>query len=246
MYKKFSRLVEPNLQPFFLCLAIFAVVAFFVEPILAFAEAAALLLLYLYHRRQNRKRRRSAMQYIETVTGGVDSVSKNSMLNTPLPVVVFQGGTGEILWANDGFVARSGGKDELFAMTIGEVAPTLDLRAMLESGEDYPGQLTEMNGGIYQVYATASRVGGRTAGQDQIVTAYFIDVTEREHLKSVYDSTRLIVSVLVIDNYEEMMKAGGEAAKSSVLAAIDERLNDWVKDSGGLLRKKRRYHCNTR
>ena len=236
MHKKLSRLVEPNLQPYFLCLALFAVAAFFVEPLLAFVEAAALLLLYLYHRRQNRKRRRSAMQYIETITGGVDAVSKNSLLNTPLPVVVFQGGSGEILWANDSFLSLSDGKDDIFSMTISEVAPGLQFRSLL-GGEEVQGELTEMNGGIYQVYANTNRVGGRTAGQDQIVTAYFIDVTEREHLKSVYDSTRLIVSVLVIDNYEEMMKAGGEAAKSSVLAAIDERLNDWVKDSGGLLRK---------
>ena len=49
MHKKLSRLVEPNLQPYFLCLALFAVAAFFVEPLLAFVEAAALLLLYLYH-----------------------------------------------------------------------------------------------------------------------------------------------------------------------------------------------------
>jgi len=236
VHKKLSRLVEPNLQPYFLCLALFAVAAFFVEPLLAFVEAAALLLLYLYHRRQNRKRRRSAMQYIETITGGVDAVSKNSLLNTPLPVVVFQGGSGEILWANDSFLSLSDGKDDIFSMTISEVAPGLQFRSLL-GGEEVQGELTEMNGGIYQVYANTNRVGGRTAGQDQIVTAYFIDVTEREHLKSVYDSTRLIVSVLVIDNYEEMMKAGGEAAKSSVLAAIDERLNDWVKDSGGLLRK---------
>jgi len=236
VHKKLSRLVEPNLQPYFLCMAVFVVAAIPVEPLLAVLEAMALLVMYLYHRGQNRKRRRSAKQYIETITGGVDAVSKNSLLNTPLPVVVFQG-SGEILWANDSFLNIFDSNDDIFTMSIGEVAPELNIQSLLSAGADDPGELTGMNGGIYQVYGTASRFGGRAAGQDQIVTAYFIDVTEREHLKSVYEATRLVVSVLVLDNYEEMLKAGGEAAKSSVLAQIDERLNDWVKDTGGLLRK---------
>ena len=51
------------------------------------------------------------------------------------------------------------------------------------------------------------------------------------------ESRRPIVSVIVIDNYEELMKAGSEASRSAVLAAIDEKISTWLKDSHSLLRK---------
>lgn len=236
MHKKLSRLIEPNLQPYFLCLALFIVVAIPLEPMLAAAELAAMILLYVFYRNQSYTRRRNVMQYIETLTGGVDSISKNSMLNTPLPVVVFRAENGEIIWTNDSFMGLTEAKDGVFDMNIHDLAPTFNYQWILD-GEGQTGDLTEMNGCTYRIYGAASRMGGRAASQGQIITAYFVDVTESQHMKAVYEATRPVVCVLVLDNYEELMKAGGEAAKSSVLAQIDERLNNWVADSGGMLRK---------
>ncbi len=235
MNKKLSRLIEPNLQPYFLCLALFAIAAAVIQPLLGAVELAALVLLYVLYRNQNLRRRRSVMQYIETITGGVDSISKNSMLNTPLPVVVFRADNGEIIWANDGFVGLTDAKDNVFDMHIKDLAPNLDYQWILSGGED--GDLTELNGRVYRVYGAASRMGGRAASQGQIITAYFVDMTESQHLKSLYETTRPVVSLLVLDNYEELNKAGGEAAKSAVLAQIDQQLNKWVTGTGGMLRK---------
>ena len=41
MHRKLSRLIEPNLQLYFLCLALFAALTIPVQPLLAAAEAAA-------------------------------------------------------------------------------------------------------------------------------------------------------------------------------------------------------------
>lgn len=236
VHKKLSRLIEPNLQPYFLCLALFAAAAIPIEPLLAAAEAVAMAALYVVYRNQSYKRRRNVMQYIETITGGVDSISKNSLLNTPLPVVVFRADNGEIIWANDSFMDLFEEKERILDRRIGEMAAGFDYQWIVD-GDGQSGELTEMNGGVYRVYGSASRMGGRAASQGQIVTAYFVDVTESQHLKAVYEATRLVVCILVLDNYEELMKVDGEAAKSAVLAQIDERLNTWVQNSGGLLRK---------
>ena len=235
MHKKLSRLVEPNLQPYFLCLALFIAAAVPIQPMLAAAEAAVMVLLYLFSRYQNARRRRNVMQYMETITGGVDSISKNSLLNTPLPVVVFRADNGELIWANDSFVALTEEGDDIFDRTIRDVAPAFAYQSLLADGTI--GELTELNGRSYQVYGSVGRMSGRSAAQGQIVTAYFVDVTESQHLKAVYEASRPVVSVLVLDNYEELMKAGAEASRSAVLAQIDERINKWVTGSGGMLRK---------
>lgn len=62
-------------------------------------------------------------------------------------------------------------------------------------------------------------------------------MTEQDSLREENESRRPIVSVIVIDNYEELMKAGSEASRSAVLAAIDEKISTWLKDSHSLLRK---------
>ena len=81
------------------------------------------------------------------------------------------------------------------------------------------------------------RSSSRASSQDQIITAYFIDVTEHKQLEALYTASRPVTCLLVLDNYEELLRAGGEAAKSAVLAQIDERLNNWTTGSGGMLRK---------
>ena len=236
MHNKLSRLIEPNLQPYFLCLALCVAVAIPIEPLLAALEAVVLLLLYIFYRRQTKKRRRSVMQYVETITGGVDSISKNSLLNTPLPVVIFRADNGEIIWTNDSFADMAAGEDDIFQMTIGQVAPDFHYQSILD-GSGQMGEQAEINGRICQVYGSATRMEGRAAAQGQIVTAYFVDVTESQRLKELYEATRPVVCELVLDNYEEIIKAGGEAGKSFVLAQVDEKINDWVKDTGGLLKK---------
>ena len=236
VHNKLSRLIEPNLQPYFLCLALCVAVAIPIEPLLAALEAVVLLLLYIFYRRQTKKRRRSVMQYVETITGGVDSISKNSLLNTPLPVVIFRADNGEIIWTNDSFADMAAGEDDIFQMTIGQVAPDFHYQSILD-GSGQMGEQAEINGRICQVYGSATRMEGRAAAQGQIVTAYFVDVTESQRLKELYEATRPVVCELVLDNYEEIIKAGGEAGKSSVLAQVDEKINNWVKDTGGLLKK---------
>ena len=235
MQKRLSKLMDANLRPYFITLVLFSLATALFEPVLAIVEAVVILLLFLFSRNQNRQRRRSMTAYLETLTGGTDAVrGSNAMLNTPLPVVVFRADNGEIIWANEGFLALHENGEELFTMTIGDLTPDFRYESILR-GEDQAGEVAELNGRTYQVYGSASRVTGRA--HTDLVTAYFVDITEREHLRAVYDATRLVVSILVLDNYDEIIKAGGEASKSAVLAQVDELLNDWVQNTGGLLRK---------
>ena len=239
MNKKLSRLIEPNMQPYFLCLILMILVTAAKQPVLAAAEGAALAALYIYHRRQAARRHRNITQYMETITGGTDSITKSNLLNTPLPVVVFRADSGDIIWANEGFTALLEEDDDILDMRIDDIAPELDGQKL--QGGEAGGLLTAVGGRIFQVYAASGRLSGRAAVQGQTVTAYFVDVTESQNIKAMYEASRPVICLLVLDNYEELVK-GGEAAKSLVLAQIDERLNNWTTGTGGLLCKYDRDH----
>ncbi len=232
MRKKLSRLIEPNIQPCFLCLILFIIAAVPVQPWLAVVEAAVMTAFFIAYRKQRSRRRRSAMQYLENLTGG--DIRKNSLLNTPLPVVVFRDDSGEIIWANDAFAALPDTQDDIFEMNIRDLSPNFSWQWAAEGIQ--PEDCTEMDGCFYQVYGGASRL----ADGSQVITAYFIDVTGSRKLQEVYASTRPVVAVFVVDNYDELMKSISDAARSAMQAQIDGKLCDYVAGSGGMLRKYNR------
>ena len=112
--KKLSRLLEPNLQFYFFCLLAFTLAAVTVSPPLALAEGIATVALYAYFVRSNKKRRQSVLQYIDNVTGNVDTASKSTLINSPLPIMVFRPDTGEVIWSNDNFLQLAGVREHLF------------------------------------------------------------------------------------------------------------------------------------
>ena len=234
MHKKLSRLIEPNIQPCFLCLILFALAAVPIQPWLAAVEAVITIALFIAYRQLRSRRRQSALQYIETIAGGVNALGKNSLLNTPLPVVVFRADSGEIIWANDGFIDLSEAQENIFEMRMSDVAPGFSWQWITDGGQ--PEDTTQIDGCICRVYGAASRL----ADGSQIVTAYFIDVTGSQKLQEVFEASRPVVAVIVVDNYDELMKSSSDAARSAIQAQIDGKLSDYVKDSGGMLRKYNR------
>lgn len=88
--KKLSRLLEPNLKFYFFFMLLFVAAAVPVSWKLAVLEAAVTALLYVYFRQNNQKRRQGVLQYIDSVTGSVDTASKSTLINSPLPTLVFR------------------------------------------------------------------------------------------------------------------------------------------------------------
>ena len=106
---KLSRLLEPNLKFYFFCLALFVLAAVTVSIPLALIEGVVTVALYLYFTQSNKKRRQSVLQYIDSVTGSVDTASKSTLINSPLPIMVFRPDTGEVIWSNENFLQQAAG-----------------------------------------------------------------------------------------------------------------------------------------
>ena len=121
--KKLSRLLEPNLKFYFFFMLLFVAAAVPVNWQLALAEAAVTALLYVYFRQNNQKRRQSVLQYIDSVTGSVDTASKSTLINSPLPIMVFRPDTGEVIWSNEDFLQLAGVREHLFEMKVEDAVP---------------------------------------------------------------------------------------------------------------------------
>nr|WP_326185920.1 DHH family phosphoesterase [uncultured Oscillibacter sp.] len=237
--KKLSRLLEPNLKLYFLCMVLFTLAAVTVSPVLALAEGVATVGLYLYFTQSNQKRRQNILQYIDSVTGSVDTASKSTLINSPLPIMVFRPDTGEVIWSNENFLQLAGVREHLFEMKVEDAVPNCPVQWLLEGKQECPERVL-MNNRRFRVYGSLVRAKGRNGEQNLVATTYWVDTTDADLLRETYTATRPVLAILMVDNYEDLMKACADTQRSAVLAQIDEKLSGWAEAGDGLLLKTER------
>ena len=82
------------------------------------------------------------------------------------------------------------------------------------------------------------RTDGRGGGF--LATTYWVDVTELALTRDKFQASRPVVAVLLLDNYEDLLKNLSENDRSTIMAEIDGRIESWVADTGGILRRYQR------
>jgi c-di-AMP phosphodiesterase-like protein len=232
--KKLIRGFRTNIMLYGMCLAAFVIAAIPFSPLLAVAEALVSALVLYVGVRRNRMAQHSVRQYLDRVSGGMDTARSSNMLYAPLPMLVFDLNTGEILWGNDRFVGLTGLKDKLFEVTVADAVPGFDSHWLLEGKREAPDYVV-WNHRTYRVFGALNRTDELKGDHSTMATTYWLDITEAEQMRQTLDMTRPAVAILMIDNYEDLMKACPESKRSALLAEIEGKLNDWCADSGGLL-----------
>ena len=121
---KMTHLLEPSLRLYFLFLLIFAAVSLLFSWKIALAEFAVVVALYAYFRKSNTQRQREIVKYIESVTCNMDTATKDTMVNAPLPMVIFRPDNDEVIWSNDRFLQITGEREHMFDTKITAAVPT--------------------------------------------------------------------------------------------------------------------------
>ena len=240
MNQKLSRLMEPNWKLYFAVLGLYALLAIPFQPWLAAAELAAAIGLYAWFVRSSRARQKKILQYIDNITGSVDTASKSTLINSPLPIMVFRPDTGEVIWSNEDFLQLAGVREHLFEMKVEDAAPHFPTSWLLEGKSRCPERV-EMNGRRFQVYGSLQRAKGRSA-QGLVATTYWVDVTESDSLREKYSATRPVMALIQVDNYDDLMKACPDTQRSAILAQIDEKLGQWAEGVGVLIKTQRDHY----
>ena len=238
--RKLSGVLGPDMRSYFAILLAFSLLALPIQWILGAVELAATALLYLAYRRGRLERREQALRFIDSVAGTMDSASKSNLINSPLPTLVFRPDTGEVIWSNPEFRQLTGLREQLFEVKVEKAVPGLSSQWLLEGKRECPERV-EINGRRFQVYGSMARPRGK--GQDLLATTYWVDVTDADALRRTWGETRPVIALLALDNYEELVKACGEAKRSALLAQIDEKLSSWAGQGLFLRTQRDRWLC---
>ena len=237
MNRKLARLFQPSFQLYFVCLVLFALISAFFSIPLAVVELAAILALAVYSRQHTNRCRREIARYLENVTGTVDTATKDTMTNSPLPMIIFRPESDDIIWTNDRFLQLTGEREHLFDAKLSALIPGFDSRWLMEGKTECPTEV-EYGSRRFLVFGHLVRTGGRSGGF--LATTYWVDVTEFSLIRERYQATRPVAAVLLLDNYDELMKNLTENQRSALVSEIDARLDEWVAESGRMLRRYQR------
>ena len=230
MNKKLPRLFQPNVRLYFMLLIAFAISTFFIgkySRILAGVQVIVLIFLAFYYRIATRKRTAKLLDYLESMSDTMDLTVRD----TPLPAVIYNPETGEIIWSNDRFISINELKEPFFEMNITNIVPDFTWDWLLD-GKSECLEPVPIDDRFYWVYGSMVR-----SEREYVATTYWVDVTEYERIKKEYSASRLVFAVLTLDNYEELLKGMSEKEKSVLLSDLDEKISAWAGDKEGYLCK---------
>ena len=239
MNKKLQKLIEPGTRLFILIMVLFAVATFFFNETLAAVEAVVIALLVIYYLLAARHRRKQLVEYIENVTYNAESAKNNTLMNFPLPIVVFNMSDNQIIWGNQIFFSLFGDRQPSFEADLSDMVPGFSSKWLLEGKKQYPG-LVQVGDRKYQLHGNIIRAKNEEVSErakNFMGITYWVDVTEFDNIKMEYESSRPVTMLLVIDNYDELMKNVSDRGKVELRGAVDDLISGWCEGKRGLMRR---------
>lgn len=228
---RFRKIFMPGVGLYLLTILVLDIAIFIYEPFAGAFGAVIFLYLLYYNRSTKFKRTKEVTNYIENLNFHVESATKDTLLNFPLPLVMFEF-DGTIIWNNTSF-GRLFEKNVL-GDKIQSFVEELDPKLLI-SEENITKQIS-IGDRKYTVLGNLMKV--EEDGQENyLITLYWIDETNLYEISKKYEDEKPIVSVITIDNYDEVMKDTEDSARPQVLAEIDKKVNLWVEGTNAVLKK---------
>ena len=236
MKKRVSRLLQPGVIWYCIVLLVFSAAAAALDQYyLAGAELLVTIIVFLISRIRFARRKRELVEYVQSAT---DSVGVSVHAGSPFPMAVLHLPETEIIWGNPAFYAITGLTDATRYQTMQNVVPGFTTDWLREGRTEFPGDQL-INGRRYRIY------GNYVRSEDEettvkLATVYFADMTEMFNIRDEYIRTRPIISIVLIDNYDELTNNLSDSAVANLDAQINETVSKWVEGCHALSRKLER------
>lgn len=236
MKKSVGRLLYPNTVWYFAVMLLFAAAAAVLRQYyLAGGALIVTLIVFTISRVQLSRRKRQLMSYVQTAT---DSVGISVHAGSAFPMAVIRLPENEIIWGNPSFFAITGLSDTACYQTLDSVVSGFSTSWLREGQSELPGDRI-IGGRRYRIYGNYVR-SEDDATTVQLATIYFADMTEMFNVRDEFMRTRPIVSIVLIDNYDELTANLSDSAVSTLDAQLNDVIANWTAGLEALCRKTER------
>ena len=242
--KKFDRIISKT-KIYLVIIAILLAIICFYE--IRFITPAIILyvLILMYAFWTNNKRRAELSEHIKDLTLTVDNAAKSTLINSPFPLIIAET-DGNIIWKSSKFIHEFANIDinNYLNDIIKEIKLELEnhIEELKENQEDLIYKQVKIGDKTYKVLGeyVKSKNKNKKNENEYMTTLYFIDETKNIELSEKYESSKLCVGIIMIDNYDEIMQRVADEDKPVMIAQIERSIYDWATEIEGLIVKNER------
>ncbi len=162
----------------------------------------------------------------ETWEASLDPHRQEQIAAFPMPALAVTS-TGEILFSNNRFRKSVYGGADATGLMLTDVFTGITLKDLSKKSA------VDVACGERKLTAYINRI----ANDDTVFALYFSDNTELKNTATEYTASRPVVLMLCIDNLEEATADMRESARARIAGQIETLLDEWIVQSGGILRK---------
>ena len=235
MNRKLGRLLKPGLGLYFWVMLSFCLASLLLGQLfLAAVEGIVILLLFGSYMIFRKARNRQLLRFLQDSPNTLESVSHGE---SPFPTVVIRLADGGIVWSNEQFATMTGFSDTLIEQQLGDVLPGFKTDWLVDRKTEAPYDVT-VGGRRYRVYGTTTRSDDPMG--IMLGVLYFSDLTKLYQIRDEYVRSRPVVSIILVDNYEELTKNLTENGISTLNAKLGDAITQWTDEYHGLLRRLER------
>ncbi|MFS0784076.1 DHH family phosphoesterase [Bacillus sp. 1P06AnD] len=159
-------------------------------------------------------------RYISTLSYRLKKVGEEALLEMPIGIILFND-ENIIEWTNP-YMATCFHEDTLVGRSFYEVAEPLIYTIKKELEED---TVTLYNRKFKVLLKPEERL------------LYLFDVTEQIQIEQKYQDERTVISIIFLDNYDELTQAMDDQRRSSLNSLVTSQLDKWAKDNGVFLKR---------
>ena len=222
---------------YLIIIAILLIVICAYAPNLIIPAIVIYLLIILYSYQVNKKRKAEISDHIHELIGDVDSAAKNTLINSPFPLVILET-DGNIIWKSSKFV------DEFISTDINNYLDEI-IKEVKQEIINFNGKrqsiMKQIKIGKKTYKVLGEYVKSKKGKKDEyMMTLYFMDNTENVELYNKYINSQTCVGIIMIDNYEEIMQRIGTEERPQVIANLEKTIYDWANLANGLIIKTER------
>ncbi len=237
--KKFFGLFIPRGSFYLWIILLLVAVIAWLDWRIAIPGLLLFVFLTFYNISSNYKRKEEIASYLEKLNFNIDTATKDTLLNFPMPLVVTEL-DGSIVWYNSSFKKISEHED-VFEKVIETFINEINSDKLKPGGyQDSPASISrqiKLNGMHYLVLCNFSGNEGKSDIGGRVLILYFIDITELVELKKAYADEKIMTGIIMIDNYDDLMQSMEDTSRPQILAEIDKKVNQWMSITNGIIKR---------
>ncbi|MBV1819575.1 DHH family phosphoesterase [Clostridium cochlearium] len=234
MDSKYKRLITPT-KGYMIIIAVLVMVVMYQNILLGGFFLIIYILLLFYNIKSSKIRKDQWKEFIENFSYNLDSATRNTLLNLPLPMLILNN-NGNIIWYNYSFSKILDGKDVL-EMNIKNIIKEFDINK-INNNEKYNLENLKIFNGYYNIFINTLDTNSTLADESQkLILLYLSDVTEINTQLEYINKTKEVIMLIEVDNLDDVIKSTEEDKKPLLIAEIERAINSYAQNLSAMLKK---------